>query len=376
MKLPPGYKNKKLYVARAVVLSIAVLICLPSCFHPPEPLVEEPLLVRSMVVRVDANGQRFTYSGEVHGRYESQLAFRVNGKILVRNVDVGSLVQPGEILMQLDPADSQLSVRVGEAALRSVESKMKLAKDNLVRAQALYETGGLSKAEYEAAMDADNAAEAAYQQAAAQLNQLANQLQYCDLTADYAGVVSAISVEAGQLVAAGTPVITLVQEGDREVEISVPENRVDGLSKATSIKVSFWALPNVILDGWVREVSPVADSVARTFKARVSLVDPPTNLKAGMTSSVELNTSAGEQASLAAIPLAAVYQTGDGPAVWIISDGIASLRKIQVAGFDRDQVNVSSGLNDGEVIVTAGVNKLLEGQKVRLMETLPQNTEN
>lgn len=362
------YKNKKLCLVILVVFSIAGLSYLLRSMVTPEKAVEEPLLVRSMLVKVDENVQMFKYSGEVHGRYESQLAFRVNGKILVRNVEVGSIVQPGDILMQVDSSDSQLSVQIGEAAFNSAESKMKLAKDNLMRKQTLYDGGALSKAEYDAAIDSYNAAEAACRQAEAQLQQLSNQLQYCDLKADCAGTISAIRVETGQFVAAGTPVITLVQDGEREVEISVPENRVDDLSKVTNLKVSFWALPDVILDGRVREVSPVADSIARTFKVRISLLEPPADLKVGMTSSVELNISGGEQDFLAAIPLSAIYQTGGGPSVWVISDGIANLRTIQVAGFDRDRVKVSAGLNDGETIVIAGVNKLLEGQKVRLME--------
>lgn len=364
------YKNKKLYVACFVVLTVVGLSCLVRFLYTPKEVAEEPLLVRSMIVKGDENAQSFKYSGEVHGRYESQLAFRVNGKILVRNVDVGSMVKPGDILMQIDSADSQLSVQIGDAALNSAESKMKLAQDNLVRKQTLYEGGALSKAEYDAALDACNAAEAAYRQAAAQLQQLSNQLQYCSLKADYNGTISAIRVETGQFVAAGTPVMTLVQDGEREVEISVPENRVDDLSKATSIKVSFWALPGLILDGRLREVSPVADSVAQTFKVRISLIDPPADLKVGMTSSVELNTSISDQAVVMTIPLSALYQTSDSPSVWVINDGTAHLRRIQVAGFTHDQVKVSSGLNHGETIVTAGVNKLLEGQKVRLMETI------
>lgn len=119
----------------------------------------------------------------------------------------------------------------------------------------------------------------------------------------------------------------------------------------------------------MREVSPVADSVARTFKVRISLIEPPADLKVGMTSSVELNTSSSAQEVLTLIPLSAIYQTNDGPSVWVINDGIAHLRKIQVAGFDHDQVKVSAGLNNGETVVIAGVNKLLEGQKVRLMDT-------
>jgi len=362
------YKNKKIYIVVLIVLALVSLGYMQRALNNSKKVVEEPLLVRSMTVLKDNGEQSFKYSGEVHGRYESQLAFRVNGKILTRNVDAGSIVNPGDILMQMDSSDSQLSVQVGEAAIISAESKMKLAKDNLGRSQSLYEGGALSKAGYDTSVDTYNSAQAAYNQAQAQLQQLENQLQYCSLRADIAGTVSAINVETGQFVAAGTPILTLVQDGEREVEINVPENRIDDLNKATSIKINFWALPGTIVDGRVREISPVADPVARTFKARISLINPPADLRLGMTSSVELKTSSDEQASFATIPLSAIYQTGDSAAVWIIQNQTAHLRKIGIAGFDQDQVKVNAGLEKGEVIVTAGVNKLMEGQTVRLMD--------
>lgn len=362
------YKHKRIYIAILVVLAVAGLSYMLHVHYNSKKVVEEPLLVRSMVVRIYDGGQSFKYSGEVHGRYESQLAFRVNGKILTRYVDLGSIVKPSDILMQVDSSDSQMNVQIGEAALNSADSKTKLAKDNLDRSKTLYEGGALSKAEYDASVDTYNSAQAAYNQAQAQLQQLENQLQYCSLKTDYAGTISGINAETGQFVAAGTPVMTLVQDGDREVEISVPENRIDDLSNATSIKVNFWALPGTIVDGRVHEVSPVADPVARTFKVRISLINSPTDLKLGMTSSVQLNTSSNEQALFASIPLSAIYQTGDSPAVWVIENETTHLRKINIAVFDQDQVKLSTGLNNGEVIVTAGVNKLLEGQKVRLMD--------
>ena len=361
-------KNKKIYISFLVILAIAGLCYMLRASHNSKKVDEEPLLVRSMTVLKDDGGQSFKYSGEVHGRYESQLAFRVNGKILTRNVDAGSIVKPGDILMQMDSSDSQLSVQVGEAAINSTESKMKLAKDNLGRSQSLYEGGALSKAEYDASVDTYNSAQAAYNQAQAQLQQIENQLQYCSLKADSTGTISAINVEAGQFVAAGTPILTLVQDGEREVEINVPENRTDNLSKAANIEVTFWALPGIIVDGRVREVSPVANSVARTYKVRISLINPPADLKLGMTSSVQVNTSGNEQASFAAVPLSAIYQTGDSPAVWVIENETAHLREIKIAAYNQNQVKVSEGLKNGEVIVTAGLNKLLEGQKVRLMD--------
>ncbi len=360
-------KNKKRYAVIFLVAVLGVAGYFLRAYHPANKVEENNPLVRSMVVRIDNNAESFKYSGEVHGRYESQLAFRVNGKVLSRNIEVGSIVKPGDLLMQLDSSDPELSVQANTAQLNSTESKMKLAKDSLSRAKALYEQGALSKADYEAAQNGYVAAEAAYSQAKAQHQQSANLLQYCSLTADHAGTITGIRVEAGQFIAAATPVLTLVGDGEREVEINIPENRIDDLHKASTIRVSFWALPDLSLDGKVREVSPVADVVARTFKVRISLINPPPDLKLGMTATVILNNSDPDQTAFIAIPLSAIYQTGDSPTVWVINEEAVSMRKIKINGFDHDQAMVSEGLKDGDNVVTAGVNKLREGQKIRII---------
>lgn len=322
-------------------------------------------LVRTQIVHMDNGSLSYKYAGQVRGRYESPLAFRVSGKVIKRLVEPGSIVQPGNLLMQLDAADIQLNIDAYESQVNSARAQLDLAGKTLERSRSLYEQKAISKAEYDRAQSAYDSAQGAYNQAVAQSRQALNSFDYCDLRADTSGTITSVNVEIGQVVQAGTPVLTLVQDGEIEVEISVPENRIEEFRRAKQIKVSFWAIPDLSIDGQIREISPVALSTARTFNVRVTLINPPPEIKLGMTASVSVNGS-GDGAAIAGIPLSAVYQTGDSPAVWVVSNETVGLRKIKIDGFESEQVKVTEGLNEGEIIVTAGVHKLMEGQKVRV----------
>ena len=324
------------------------------------------VLVRTQIVGDKNANQQFTYSGEVHGRVESQLAFQVSGKIVKRNVELGSRVSPGDILLQIDPKDIQQTVNSSSAQVSSAQAQLRLAESNLQRYRQLYEQAAVSRAQYDQYINAYEAALAATRQASAQYSQGANQLDYSSLRANAAGIVSAINAEAGQVVSAGQPILTLVQDGEREVEISVPENRVEEVRTAQQINVSFWALPELVIEGKIREISPIADAATRTYKVRITLMNPPETIKLGMTASTQIaGTGVKNQAALE-IPLSAVYQTDGSAGVWVVNNEIVSLKSIKVGEFGNAKIQVLSGLTPGETIVTAGVHKLREGQKVRL----------
>lgn len=325
------------------------------------------VLVRTQIVGNKNARQQFTYSGEVHGRVESQLAFQVGGKIVKRNVELGSRVSAGDILMQIDPKDILQTVNSSSAQVSSAQAQLRLAESNLRRYRQLYEQEAVSRAQYDQYINAYEAALAANRQASSQYLQGANQLDYSSLRANAAGIVSAINAEAGQVVTAGQPILTLVQDGEREVEISVPENRVEEVRNAQQINVSFWALPEVVLEGKIREFSPIADAATRTYKVRITLINPPETIKLGMTASAQIaGTGVKNQAALE-IPLSAVYQTDGSAGVWVVNNEIVSLKSITVGEFGNAKIQVLSGLTPGETIVTAGVHKLREGQKVRLV---------
>lgn len=370
MQLPHWLVNmprKKLYFLLTAIIGVCLFgSILWKGPRPPQTVVAETPVVRTAVVGAPGASQGYTYSGEVRGRYESQLAFQVNGKIVKRNVQLGSTVNTGDVLLQIDAKDVVQTVHNYSAQVYSAESQLQLAESNLKRYRELLEGGAISQSQYDQYANAYNVAVAGVRQTQAQYAQGTNQLDYTLLKADKPGVVSDISAEIGQVVSAGQVIVTVVQDGEREVEISVPENRIEELRKAEKIEVSFWALPNIITDGRVREISPMADQITRTFKVRVSLINPPPEMKLGMTATVAVADSTAAPAI--AIPVTAVYQAGNAtPAVWVVTDGTITQRSIQTGNYGRDNtVQVLSGLRRGERIVIAGVHKMSEGQQVKI----------
>ena len=363
--------NKKTacYVIIAAVVVTGCLLAgflFKDHFLQATPLEEDTPLVATMLVSSANSTQHYSYPGEVRGHHESLLAFQVGGKIIKRDVDLGSTVKRDQILMQIDPQDIQETLNSYTAQVAAAKSQLQLAESNLKRYRQLYEQDVISRAQLDRHQSAYEVAQAAHQQVMAQYAQGANQLGYSTLRADQAGVVSGISAELGQVVGPGQVVVTLVKEGEREVEISVPENRIQDISRASQIKITFWALPNIVVEGKIREIAPMADAVSRTYKVRVSLFKQPPEIKLGMTASVVIAGS-GDQPIAASIPLSALYQTKETPCVWIVQEGKVQLRPIKIGVFGNDQVQVIAGLKPGETIVTAGVHKLREGQKVKAM---------
>lgn len=325
---------------------------------------EDIMIVRTVTIGVTGDAQGYTYAGEVRGRYESQLAFQVNGKIIKRNVELGSIVNTGDVLMQIDARDIQQTVNSSSAQIASAESQLSLAESNLNRYRQLLDQGAISQSLYDQYANAYNVAVAGLQQALSQYTQGANQLDYSLLRADKPGVVSSINAEMGQVVSGGQTVVTVVQDGEREVEINVPENRIEELRNTGQIKATFWALPNVSVDGRIRVIAPMADQITRTFKVRIRLINPPPEIKLGMTAAIHVADSHTQQT--VHIPLAAIYQDGNTPAVWVVEDNVITLRPITTGTFGNGTIQVLSGLKQGDCIVTAGVHKLKEGQKVKL----------
>ncbi|SFL59300.1 efflux RND transporter periplasmic adaptor subunit [Pelosinus propionicus] len=359
--------KKKLYygLAAGVVLAAIAVGITVTKHSKSAAIMEEAALVRTEVVGRAAAAQDYTYSGEVKGRFESQLAFQVGGKIIKRHVQLGSVVNAGDVLMEIDAKDVKQTVNSNAAQVYSAESQVKLAENNLNRYQKLFEGGAISAAQLDQYKSAYDVAAASLRQASAQYAQGSNQLDYSVLYADKAGVISSITAEAGQVVTAGQSVVSIVQDGEREVEISVPENRIDEFRNMGQLNVTFWALPGISVDAAVREIAPMADAVSRTYKVRVSLVNPPAEVKLGMTSTVTA-ANRGKQQDAAYIPLTAIYQTSDVPGVWVLNNEIVTLRHIKIGAVGNGKVQVLEGLQNDDVIVTAGVHKLKEGQKVRI----------
>ena len=358
-------KQKKiLYLLATAALCLSASWFWQTHNQPAVPAAARPL-VRTAVAGVAREAANLTYAGEVRGRYESQLAFQVSGKIIKRKVQLGSSVQAGDVLFEIDPRDIQQTVISGSAQVYSAQSQLKLAESNLQRYRQLYAQNAISQAQLDQYENAYELAQAAVQQASAQYSQSANQLDYSLLRADAAGVIAGLQAEAGQVVSAGQTVVTIVRDGEREVEISVPENRLEELRQATQLAVSFWALPGVTISGEVREIAPMATPTTRTYPVRIRLLNPPPAVKLGMTATVTVTSPEAQNTQLISVPLTAIYQTGDTPGVWVVTASAAHFRPVSIVTLSSSQAQVT-GLLPGETIITAGVHKLYEGQQVRL----------
>ena len=327
------------------VLILAAAIAAAGCGTTAEKEMPPPL-VRTVTVGDASSTGDTGYAGTVRGRYETKLAFQVGGQILSRNVNVGTRVRAGDVLMVIDARDVQQKANAADAGVASARAQMQLARTNLARYEELYAAQAISAAALDQYRAQADAAEAAYRQAAAQSTEASNALGYTHLVAGADGVISNITVEEGQVVAAGQTVMTLTQEGAREIEIAVPESRLSDVSVGMPAAVTLWA-----------------DDIAHTgsYAARIALRDAPAELPLGMTAHVRLSSA---EAAGAVLPLSALYQTGDTTGVYIIEDGAVHLQPVTVTAF-RDNDAVVTGLPAGAVIVTAGVHQLHEGEKVR-----------
>ena len=357
-------KNCKLLAVTAV--SLALL--LGGCGSQPKT-ADKPLLVKTQQAGRGVESQTGSYSGTVKGRYETNMSFQVGGRILNRNVQVGDHVNSGDVLMTIDPRDVVQQSNQGDAQVAAAKAQLDLAQSNLSRYQQLYAQEAIPAMVLDQYQTAYDSALAQYNQAVAGAATGHNALGYTALVASASGVISSVTAEAGQVVGAGQTVLTLVQTNELEVEINIPENHLGDVELGKTVQVSFWALKGVNVNGTVREISPMADSVSRTYKVRISIPNPPKGMQLGMTASVKCQERDRDNRDGLVLPLSAIYQINDTSQVWVVDKNTdtVSLKDIKFEEIGNNSVRVM-GLNVGDIVVTAGVHKLRQGQKVRLME--------
>lgn len=327
-----------------------------------------PAPVRPAIVAYPAtttSAQSTWFSGEVRARHESQLGFRVGGKIERRLVDSGARVEAGQVLAMLDPNDLRLALAASEAAVAAARADVELAQAEHDRATAVRERGLISQSQFDAQRTALASATARLEQAEARLAVDRNQLGYAELRADRAGIVTSINAEAGQVVVAGQTVAALAQDGEREIEIALPEGELSGYAVGTKANVALWSTPDDQYPGEIREIAADADAASRTYRARVRLLTQDAAIQLGMTARVRFVSDLHD--SPLSIPLTALHAEGEKPAVWRVdpATGQVSLHPIVVAAYRETAVEVASGLDQDDLIVVTGVHKLHEGQTVR-----------
>lgn len=349
---------------RIALMCAAVL--LGAC-EREAPKAEVVRPVRTVMVEAQHANLVAEFSGDVRPRYESRLGFRVGGKILKRLVDVGAQITKGQELARLDPQDLKLAEAASAAKVAAAESEYKLAKSDLARYEDLRGKNFISQAELDRRRSTHDAALASLESARAEAHIQDNQSDYASLRADADGVITAIEAEAGQVVSAGQTVLRLAQSGEKEIQISVPEDKVDAVRRAPVVVVSLWAAPERELPGQIREIAPAADPASRTYGVRVSVPKAPEQMRWGMTAVVRFG--AASEVPTMRLPLSALLHKDGADFVWVFDpeSGTVQPKPVNVSGTNGKEAVLSGGLVPGQIVVTAGAHLLQAGQKVKLL---------
>lgn len=355
--------------AKGLLLAVA-LGALTACSE--EKKVEAPDPVRPVkVVEIGGPeiGRSLVYSGSVRARTEMNLGFRVAGKITERLVDVGDRVEPGTVLARLDAVDYQLSVRRADADLTSAQKQVEITGLARKRAETLAEKSVTSQSQLEQAQLAADQAQSQLQSAESALEEANNQVAYTELKATQSGIVTTVSADIGQVVSAGTTVVAVAVDGEKEVQIAVPETDISHFKPGKAVKASFWSARDLVLEGKVREVAGSADAQSRTFAVRVSL-PADDRVLIGMTATIDAVED--NVVPTFGVPLAALAQKDGKPVVWIVErdKGEVISRAVKVAGYGDSVARVSEGLAKGDLVVSAGTQFMRDGLKVKLPEAV------
>jgi RND family efflux transporter MFP subunit len=346
--------------------AFALLLVLAGCEANTAPATktERPVQVQRVLF---ANGDATReFVGTVRARYETDLGFRVAGKIVTRLVNVGDRVRAGDLVARLDPEDLRLQVESAEAEFAAATSNLSQAAADLERYTSLRARGYASIADFDRKKAANDEADGRLKRARRSLDLARNQLGYADLKADADGVITAALAEPGQVVALGQPVVRLAQSAEKEAMVALPETWLGEVEKSQA-KVQLWSDRGRSFPARLRELSPQADPATRTYAARFTIDDTDESVAFGMTATVML-TRKGES-PVAKLPLSAVLNRGTGPSVYVVDQsGALELRPVTVASFNEDAASVTSGVADGDKVVTLGVQKLEAGLRVRTVE--------
>ena len=353
-------------VHSAATLALVISVALLSACSKPAPADEPTRSVKVFTVGVNDVGTGNEFAGEVRARVEARLGFRVGGKIIRRPVELGQRVRAGQVLAQLDAQDFKLSADAARAQLASAATNRDLAQADFKRYKELRDQNFISSAELERRETTLKSAQAQFDQAQSQLSGQSNQAGYTTLVADVSGVVTGVDAEVGQVVAAGSPVVRIAQDGPRDVVFVVPEDKVGLLKVGSAALVRAWASSDS-LSATVREVAASADAVTRTFQVKLS-IDKNQDLPLGTTVTVRAKDFDRSGIPVIKVPTSALRREADHSAVWVLdaANMTVKLQRIEIATADGNEAIVSAGLKPGMQVVSAGVHVLSPGQKVTL----------
>jgi RND family efflux transporter MFP subunit len=329
---------------------------------PPPPL--RPVLVQD--VKFEPRLAPRTFVGTVRARTETDLGFRIAGKIAQRHVQVGDRVRSGQALATLDASDAQLQVEQAQAEVAAATASLSQAEAEDRRLTTLRGEGWSTASAFDRQKAATAEARSRLARAERTLALASNTLAYTTLYADGEGVVTATTIEPGQVVAAGQIAVRVARLDAREAVVSIPEALIER-ARSGKASVSLWSEPGVTYQAKLREFSPAADPATRTYQARFTILDAPHSMELGLSATVTVTARDGEK--VARLPLSALFNQGSGPSVFVVNadSGDLTLRPVTVLAYESRDVLITAGLNEGEAVVTLGVQKLDVTQRVRVV---------
>jgi RND family efflux transporter MFP subunit len=352
---------------RIAALLSALAVVASGCRQEVETSPPPARPVRTMAVEKGELVERMASTGHIQAENEATLGFRIGGRMIERFIGAGDTVARDQLLARLDPDDEVNRLRSARASLTAAEARLKEARNNFQRQETLLARGNTTRVLFDNAKQARQTAEAAVDDAKAQVKLAEDRLSFTELSADAAGTIVARGAEAGEVVQPGQMIFRVARKGGWDAVFDVPAQVLRAAPHEPQITISLADDPSVTAEGRVRQVDPQADPVTRTFRVRVTIVDPPPAMRLGATvvGRMELDTSRG-----ITIPAAALTRFDRRPGVWIVdpTSSTVSMREVEIDRFDPGTVVVGTGLAPGDIVVTAGVQALHPGQKVRLLE--------
>jgi RND family efflux transporter MFP subunit len=325
-----------------------------------------PVLVAT--VHYEAETPERSFVGTIKPRIETDMGFRVPGKVAKRLVEVGQTVDLGQPLATLDEVDLKLQAEQAEAEFRAATGVLAQAGAAEQRAKDLRAKGWTTDAQLDQAKAAGDEARARLNRAERSVELTKNSLSYATLVADTRGVVTATLVEPGQVVASGQTAIRVARLGEKEAVVAIPETLL-GRAKSGVATVTLWSEANMTYAAKLREVAPTADPATRTYLAKFSLPDAGEHVSLGMTATLTLADAATER--VAKLPLSALYSQGGDPSLYIVdASGEITLKPVTVKSYESTCVVISGGVDEGATVVALGVQKLDPAQKVRVVSSL------
>ncbi|MCR9087428.1 MAG: efflux RND transporter periplasmic adaptor subunit [Rhodobacteraceae bacterium] len=347
--------------------ALLVFLVLTGCEEEATPESEPVRPVRVTVAQSTAGGETVRLTGDVRAQETVLLGFKTGGRLVTRTVNVGDTVEAGDLLARLEDATQLNTVQAAKAELSAAEGDVDRTETDYGRQAELLERGFTTRQRYDTALQVLRQAQSRADAARAQLANAQETLSFTALYADAPGVVTAVGAEPGEVVAAGAMTVQVARDNGRDAVFDVPERLISTVDPNAVIDVSLVSNPDAVATGRVREVAPEADPVTRTFQVRVGLSDVPDSFRlgSGVTGTVTLAGTAATP-----LPASALTTVEGAPAVFVVDPeaGVVALRQVEIGKFDLAQVRVTGGLEDGDVVVTAGVQALRPGQPVRIGE--------